>query len=176
MLKVTRQAYVTSFLGLHQGLLNIRIVCQRSSQNIDNNIRFTDIYQHVVLQNLHTYNKETYKWLFLAHKNSISNTQISYKVCLAFNIELDLEMSTSMLLWCRFIFVWDHKIVYHAFLNIIKQFLTMVVDSLSRLDWLAILMLFLHPKYMKPSRESSPLASYSLLFFITCFYFVTSEN
>ena len=117
------------------------VLCKQGPiQNIDDDVGLTDIYKHVVLQNLRksvSSTFDTYDWLFLTNKDPIAYTKILDVVCTTVQVKLDLEVATSVLFCCLLIFVRNDKIVHNSFLHRqlinFSKTLTIVVLSLSRL-------------------------------------------
>ena len=65
--------------------------------------------------------KKTYDWCFLSDKDAIAHAKIFYEVDVLLRIELYLEMTSSMLLCCLLIPVWNREIIYNSFLINIQK-------------------------------------------------------
>ncbi len=93
-------------------LLQVLVLLHQTSlDNVDDYVGLSYIDQHVVLQ---------HNWVFLAHENAIANSQIFDQIKASLNVIADLEVSTSVLLGSLLVFVWNHKVIYDAFLQQIK--------------------------------------------------------
>lgn len=76
-----------------------------SSDDVDDDVSFTDIDQHVVLE---------HDGVLLAYKDAIADAQVLDKVGILVDVIHDLEVTSAVLLSRLLVLVGNHEVVDHA--------------------------------------------------------------
>ena len=110
---------------MHVLLQVLILLDQAACDDVDYDVGFSNIDQHVVFQ---------HDWRLLAHKHSIADAQILDQEVVALHVVHDLEVATAVLLCSLFVLVRNHEVVHDSFLLKIKMVLAIYQSQLEHLQ------------------------------------------
>ena len=82
---------------------------QTATDDVNDDVSLTNVDEHIVLQ---------HDGLLLPDENTVANSKVFDQIGALVRLKLNLEVASTMLLCCLFVFVWDDEVVDHTFLDI----------------------------------------------------------